>query len=304
MYVVSLVGRRLGRALVLGLQRPVAQPVHLHPGLVHPLALLGLHGEPDLELAAGQRVGTALGADDVRVDEPGDPLRRHLDGEGVPLVLAEAALHRRLVEVVGAGADVEVDLVVAHRELVERDVLLAAALARLGHRDQLGEHAVRRVLVAVLALPEPGLPAAVRAAGDRHLGGDAALVGGVEGEHAVLGADRARALDAPALVVERADERLVVDQASVAVPAEGVAGVDRAGRLAGAVAPLDGVGSAGLGRPLRRACRAPGRTASANSAAVPAARARRGRVGTGRTWGSNLANSRECGHVRGHTDGR
>ena len=269
--LVELQPRSLGRLLVGCPEVPVAQPVHLHAGLLHLLALLGQHREAHLELDVGQRVGPGLGPHDPGIDEPRDPLGRHLDGERVPLVAAERAPDGGAVEVVGPGADVEAELVLARVVAVEPDVELAAPLLAVADRHQLGEDAVRRPRAAVDARAEPGLPPAVRLAGAVQRGRHGALAERVEGEHPVLGADQAGALDLPPLL-ERADELLVVHEAAAVVPTEGVAGVDRAGLLAQRHA------AARRGRVRRCMAEAPGTPARGEARNAPSSATHRART--------------------------
>ena len=109
-----------------------------------------------------------------------------------------------------------------------RDVAAAAVLVAGAAGDELGDdlEGLAALDLRHRAGPHPDLPAAVGVALQVERGRHAAALGGHQGEHAVLGADDAATL----LLPERrlgADELLAED--AELVPAEGVAGVDRAG---------------------------------------------------------------------------
>src|SRR6478735_6177885 len=214
--------------LVGGAHRPVAHPVHLHPGRVHRLALLRAQLELQLPRHGVEGLVAALGVDDVGVDEPGDVVLGDLDGVRVPAVVAQVAAEEPAVGAVGERVDVGLHGVGAEREVLDADVAAAAVLITGAAGHQLGDDLERLAALDLRhgAGAHPDLPATVGVALEVEGGRHAAAPGAHQGEHAVLGADDAAALLLPEARLG-ADELLA--EHAVLVPAERVAGVDRAG---------------------------------------------------------------------------
>src|SRR6478735_4998445 len=214
--------------LVGGAHRPVAHPVHLHPGRVHGLALLRAQLELQLPRHRVERLVAALGVDHVGVDEPGDVVLGDLDGVRVPAVVAQVAAEEPAVGAVGERVDVGLHGVGAEREVLDADVAAAAVLITGAAGHQLGDDLERLAALDLRhgAGAHPDLPATVGVALEVEGGRHAAALGAHQGEHAVLGADDAAALLLPEARLG-ADELLA--EHAVLVPAERVAGVDRAG---------------------------------------------------------------------------